>query len=76
MKNRKDRLVIFQNKKIRRTWYQSEWFFSVVDVVEVLTENKRSRKYWNDLKKKLLLEGSQVCDKIVQLKFLVNDGKL
>ncbi|MBU0569668.1 hypothetical protein KKB40_02705, partial [Patescibacteria group bacterium] len=50
-------------------------YFSIVDVVEILTESCRSRKYWNDLKKKLLQEGSQLSDKIGQLKMKSADGK-
>ncbi len=51
------------------------WYFSVIDVVEVLTDSNRSRKYWNDLKKKLLAEGSELSDKIGQLKMEAADGK-
>ncbi len=47
-------LVVFQTKKIRRSWFNDEWWFSVVDIVEALTESGRARKYWADLKKNLL----------------------
>ena len=50
-------LVVFQGKKIRRTWFNDEWWFSVVDIVEALTESDRARKYWSDLKKRLTEEG-------------------
>ena len=70
--------IIFFNKKlVRRHWDEERelWFFSVVDVIEVLAENKRPRKYWNDLKKKLSSEGSQLSEKVGQLKMRSTDGK-
>ena len=54
---------------------REKWYFSITDVIEVLTETDRPRKYWNDLKKKLLNEGSQLSEKIGQLKMLSLDGK-
>ena len=45
-------LVVFQDKKIRRIWYDGEWYFSVIDVVAVLTESLDSKDYWYRLKKK------------------------
>jgi len=42
-------LVVFQGKKIRRIWHKEEWWFSVVDVVEVLTESSIPKRYWSDL---------------------------
>ena len=73
-----NKLKLFENKKIRYVWNADEedWYFSVVDIVEVLTESDRPRKYWNDLKKKLEEEGSQLSDKIGQLKLLAPDGKM
>ena len=70
-------IVLFHQKEVRRHWDEEKelWYFSVVDVIEVLTGNKRPRKYWNDLKKKLLLEGSQLSEKIGQLKMRSADGK-
>ncbi|MFA4890881.1 MAG: hypothetical protein WC604_00805 [Candidatus Gracilibacteria bacterium] len=63
------KIALFQGKKIRRTLFQNEWWFSVIDVIETLTDSDRSRKYWNDLKKKLISEGySEVSEKIGQLK--------
>ena len=61
-------LVVFQDKKIRRIWHKGEWFFSVVDVIGALTESERARKYWSDLKTKLLEESFEVSEKIGQLK--------
>ena len=55
MNENQDRLVVFQEKSIRRTWHNEEWWFSIHDIIEAITETNRARKYWNDLKKKLLL---------------------
>ncbi len=63
----------------RRTiWDEQEedWYFSVVDVVEILTDSSQPRKYWNDLKRKLKQEGSELSEKIGQLKLVAQDGKL
>lgn len=69
-------LVVFQGKKIRRAWFNDEWWFSVVDIVEALTETGRARKYWSDLKAKLGDEGLELSEKIGQLKLAAEDGKL
>jgi hypothetical protein len=69
-------LVVFQGKKIRRTWFNDEWWFSVVDIIEALTQTGRARKYWSDLKKKLTEEGFQLSEKIGQLKMTAEDGKM
>ena len=73
-----NKLAIFEEKEIRREWYKDDWYFSVIDVVEVLIDNnKRPRKYWSDLKKKLILEGFiEVSEKIGQLKMMAKDGKM
>ncbi|MBS3156700.1 Bro-N domain-containing protein [Candidatus Woesearchaeota archaeon] len=68
-------LVVFQGKQIRRKWFNDEWWFSVVDIIEVLTESKRPRKYWSDLKKNLTEEGFELSEKIGQLKLVSSDGK-
>jgi prophage antirepressor-like protein len=52
MKNTK--IVLLEGKKVRKVLHNDEWWFSVIDVIEILAENKRPRKYWSDLKKKLL----------------------
>ena len=71
------KIAIFKGKEIRKTIYQNEWWFSVIDVVEILTGTDRPRKYWNDLKIKLKKEGySEVSEKIGQLKLTAPDGKL
>ncbi len=76
MKN--DKIQLFENKKVRTVWdaEQEKWFVSVIDVIEVLTDSDRPRKYWNDLKSKLTKEGSEVSDKIGQLKMKAPDGKM
>jgi prophage antirepressor-like protein len=71
------RVAIFEGKHIRKILHDGEWWFSVIDVIEVLTGSYRPRKYWNDLKKKLLIEGYvEVSEKIGQLKMLATDGKM
>jgi len=69
-------LVVFQDKKIRRIWHNNEWYFSVVDIVEVLTDSSVPKRHWPDLKFKLQEEGFEPYDKIVQLKLPAEDGKL
>jgi DNA-damage-inducible protein D len=70
------RIALFHGKHIRKTSFRNEWWFSVIDVIEVLTGNARPRKYWNDLKKKLTEEGyTEVSEKIGQLKMPSADGK-
>jgi hypothetical protein len=73
-----NKIQIFEEKKVRTVWDDEteDWFFSIIDVIEVLTETERPRKYWNDLKKKLLTEGSQLSEKIGQLKMQAPDGKM
>lgn len=71
-----NKLAIFEEKEIRRQWYNEDWYFSVIDVVEILTDSNRPRKYWSDLKQKLVLEGfAEVSEKIGQLKMVAKDGK-
>lgn len=71
-------LKVFENKKIRSAWdkEQEKWWFSVVDIIEVLTDSPRPRKYWNALKTKLITEGSELSHKLGQLKMQAEDGKL
>ncbi len=71
------KLVVFSGKKIRRMLHNDEWWFSVIDVIEALTESDRPRKYWSDLKSKLTSEGFiEVSEKIGQLKMTSSDGKM
>lgn len=72
-------LNLFEEKEIRSVWdpEREEYYFSVVDVISALTDSPRSRKYWNDLKKQLIDEGSQLSDNIGQLKMKSSkDGKM
>ena len=71
-------IKLFESKKIRSSWNADEekWYFSVVDVIEILTGTDRPRKYWSDLKAKLKKEGSELSEKIGQLKMVAPDGKM
>ncbi len=68
--------TIFEEKEVRRTWHNEQWYFSVIDVVAILSQSNRPRKYWDDLKRKLKDEGSELSEKIGQLKLVSTDGKL
>ena len=72
------KIKIFEDKRIRVVWDENteQWYFSVIDVCVVLAETNRPRKYWADLKIKLKAEGSELSDKIGQLKMQANDGKM
>lgn len=69
---------LFEGKEIRSIWNseKEDYFFSVVDVINALTDSKIPKRYWSDLKRKLTEEGSQLYENIVQLKMLANDGKM
>jgi len=71
-------IKLFEQKQIRSAWREDDekWVFSIIDVVEVLTGTDRPRKYWSDLKAKLKKEGSELSEKIGQLKLKSSDGKL
>ena len=68
---------LFEGREIRSIWNSEieDYYFSVVDVIGVLTDSPRPRKYWNDLKIKILEEGSQLSENIGQLKLKSSDGK-
>lgn len=72
-------IKLYENKQIRSIWdnEKEEWYFSVVDVIEVLTDSSNPRRYWSDLKRKLKEEegAEQLYEKIVQLKLESSDGK-
>ncbi|HIS07447.1 MAG TPA: Bro-N domain-containing protein [Candidatus Choladocola avistercoris] len=73
-----DAIQLLEDKKIRTAWdeEQEEWYFSIVDVISVLTGTENPRRYWSDLKRKLKKEGAvELYEKIVQLKMLSSDGK-
>lgn len=68
--------TLFEGRQIRKAFHEGEWWFSIIDVVDVLVGGDRPRKYWNDLKKKLTVEGYvEVSEKIGQLKMVAPDGK-
>ncbi|MEK6936018.1 MAG: Bro-N domain-containing protein, partial [Nanoarchaeota archaeon] len=69
-------IVVFNGKNIRRKLIGDKWFFSVVDIVRVLTDSEDSRKYWNKLVQRLREEGSEVVTFCHQLKLIAEDGKL
>lgn len=75
MDKENNKLVVFQNKSIRRILVDEEWFFSVVDVVAVLTGSADPAAYWRKLKQRLTAEGSQVVTICHGLKLPANDGK-
>ena len=71
------KIAIFRRKEIRRIIFNNEWWFSIVDIIEILTGTERPRKYWSDLKKKLINESYvEVSEKIGQLKMISPDGKM
>ena len=72
----RDKLIVFQNKKIRRIWHEDEWYFSVVDVVAVLTESKDPKDYWYRLKKRELEHGVELSTNCRQFRLEAQDGKL
>ena len=71
-------IQLFEDQKIRTAWdaEKEEWYFSIIDVISVLTDTANPRRYWSDLKRKLKAEGAnELYEKIVQLKMLSSDGK-
>lgn len=77
MMEENNNIQLFEDKRIRTAWDEGkqEWYFSVVDVINILTDSKEPRRYWSDLKIKLKSEGNETYDKIVQLKMKATDGK-
>ena len=77
MSDEQNKLIVFQEKEIRRVFYKEEWFFSVIDVIRAIVDVKNARRYWSDLKRNLQKEGfNEVYEKIVQLKMKASDGKM
>ncbi len=71
-------IKLFESKKVRTHWDEEKelWYFSIIDVIEILTDSNNPRRYWSDLKRKLEEEGfGQLYDIIVQLKLEASDGK-
>ena len=73
----KQALQLFEDRKVRTLWdeEQEKWYFSIVDIIEILTETANARKYWSILKMRLKKEGSQLTTDCSQLKMQSTDGK-
>ena len=71
-------IKLFEEKQVRSLWNEEDekWFISIVDVIEILTGTDRPRKYWSELKARLKKEGSELSEKIGQLKMPAEDGKM
>ena len=81
MTNQNKKIILFQNRKIRRHWDEKTetWYFSVIDIIAALTEQlnfNRAKTYWTTLKNRLKNEGSEVVTKCDRLKMLAQDGKM
>lgn len=78
MTKKDNSIVLFRKKQVRRHWDEKKelWYFSIIDVIEILTGSPRPRKYWNTLKTKLEEEGSELSQKLGQLKMKAQDGKM
>ncbi len=72
-----NKIALFHEKQVRRHWDDDKelWYFSIVDVIEILTESVNSRKYWSVLKTRLKKEGSELATNCSQLKLMASDGK-
>jgi prophage antirepressor-like protein len=72
-----NKIAVFEDKKIRRLLHEGEWYFSIIDIIEILTRSPNPRRYWSNLKIQLAeSEGfSQLYSKVVQLKLESSDGK-
>ncbi len=75
MENKSKKLVIFQSKEIRRTWHEDEWYYSIVDIIEALTNSPTPRQYWGKVKQREFIK-IQLSPIWVQLKLPAGDGKL
>ena len=73
-----NKIKVFENKKVRTAWNEEteDWYFSVIDVIEILTESENPRDYWKVLKHRLAKEGSEVVTNCNQLKLPATDGKM
>ncbi len=70
-----NKLVVFQDKKIRRIWYDEQWYFSIVDVIAILTDSPTPRQYWGKVKDREFIQ-LQLSPIWVRLKLEASDGKL
>ena len=69
-------LILFENKKVRRLWHNERWYFSIVDICEILTDSPEPRKYWSVLKTRLKKEESELTTICSQLKMQAADWKV
>ncbi|MBT3817184.1 MAG: Bro-N domain-containing protein, partial [Candidatus Magasanikbacteria bacterium] len=78
MSKKETSIALFHEKQVRRHWDEEKelWFFSIVDIIAILTDSPRPRKYWNALKTKLDEEGNQLSQFLGQLKMKAPDGKM
>lgn len=76
--SKKEAIKLFEEQQVRTVWdaEQEKWYVSIIDVIQILTSTDRPRKYWSDLKTKLKKEGSELSEKIGQLKMKAEDGKM
>lgn len=74
MEKPENKLAVFQDKNIRRIWHENEWFYSVVDIIEVLTDSPTPRQYWGKVKDREFVK-NQLSPIWVRLKLIANDGK-
>ena len=74
---KKEAIKLFEERKVRTVWDDEleKWYFSIVDVIGVLTDSVDSRKYWNKLKQRLKEEGNETVTNCHQLKLVAEDGK-
>ncbi len=72
-----NKVVLFQNKQVRRIWHNEEWYFAITDIIEILTETPQPRRYWSTLKKKIINTegGHQLLAFMEQLKVAAADSK-
>lgn len=68
-------LATFEGNKVRKVWFNEKWYFSIIDIVGILTESTEPRRYWSDLKRKLTekSENEELYEKIVRLKMLSSE---
>lgn len=74
--NKEMKIIVFESKRIRRVWHEDDWWFSVVDVVRVLSGSIDPQSYWRKLKQRLIEEGNETVTKCHGLKMCAEDGKM
>lgn len=76
IRNENKELVLFESQSIRRQEYNGEWFYSIIDIIKILSNSKDANVYWRVLKKRLSDEGSEIVTNCNALKMLAKDGKM